>query len=107
MSRSYKKNPFYKDQCSRKFGKKLANRRVRAYLKDFNNVIKYKSYRKVYDSWDINDYISYETKRDVIRRYKSYLKEYENNIYIYGHPPFEKPNLNEMLRNWEKYHRRK
>ena len=107
MSRSYKKNPFYKDQSLRKFGKKMANRRVRAYLKDFNNVVKFKNYRKVYNSWDIHDFIFYETKKDIIRRYERDLKEYKNNIYVYDLPSFKEPNLNEMICDWEKYYRRK
>lgn len=58
MSRSYKKTPIYQDQPFKKFGKKYANKAVRLYLKD-NELASGKSYRKVYETWEIRDYKSY------------------------------------------------
>lgn len=60
MSNSYKKNPICKDNnSSKKWAKRQANGKVRRYLKNERNEFRTKSkdYRKVYNSWDINDYV--------------------------------------------------
>lgn len=54
MSRSYKKTPIVKDHDSGKGGKKWANRKVRNYKREIANG---KSYRKIFNSWDIHDSI--------------------------------------------------
>jgi hypothetical protein len=56
MSRSRKKNPVRKDTSGssyRKFAKREANRRVRRTL----DVADGKSYRRIYDPWNINDWV--------------------------------------------------
>ena len=56
MSRSRKKNPVLKDTSGsnyRKFAKKYANRKVRRTLE----VADGKAYRRVYDPWNINDWV--------------------------------------------------
>ncbi|QUH21925.1 hypothetical protein [Alkaliphilus sp. B6464] len=58
MSRSFKRTPVMKTgaQGSRKFSKRESNKKVRRY----NNVITNgKAYRKLYNSWNIYDYIFY------------------------------------------------
>lgn len=65
MSRSYKKHPITKDGGrSSKIGKKLANKKVRKNVDKLPS--KGKAYKKIYNSWDINDYISYWTEKDAI-----------------------------------------
>ena len=58
MSRSYKKYPFCKCENSCKSGKKFANRKVRRHKKEISNG---RSYKKLYESWDICDYQHKET----------------------------------------------
>jgi len=67
MSRSVKKNPVCKCGRSGKVGKKLANRRVRRALVDLPR--KSKAYKKIYQSYDICDYIVRWDKRDALVDY--------------------------------------
>jgi hypothetical protein len=56
MSRSRKKNPICKDTSGsnyRKFIKNYSNRKVRRTLEVANG----KSYRKIFETWNINDYV--------------------------------------------------
>lgn len=57
MSRSYKKHPYTKDggPTRVKFAKREANKKVRR----TDDVPNGKSYRRVFEPWDIHDYISY------------------------------------------------
>lgn len=56
MSRSYKKTPIAKDnRRGRKIAKRTANKKVR----NEHNVVSGKHYRKVFNTWDIYDYVSY------------------------------------------------
>ena len=56
MSRSYKHSPVYTDRkCGAKWWKRQANRKVRNHKDVLNN----KSYRKIYNPWEIHDYIIY------------------------------------------------
>ena len=81
MSRSYKKNPLWKCERSKKFGKKVANNKVREYRK-FNKTIKNGgSYKKIYDSWDICDCKSSMTFEEYKRRCSKFYKS-EKEIYI-------------------------
>ena len=54
MSRSYKKSKVVKD--STKGMKKLANRKVRSYLKRGKELSDGKGYKKVFESYDISDW---------------------------------------------------
>ena len=58
MSRSYKKHPVAPDKVSYN-SKRLANRKVRRSVNRGEELLKGKSYRKLYESWDIHDYIEY------------------------------------------------
>ena len=63
VSRSYKKTPIVKDNVGgRKYAKLQANKRVRRKKYVSNG----KQYRKVYNTWDINDYVSYCTLKEFL-----------------------------------------
>lgn len=62
MSRSYKRTPVMKCCGDSRYGKRQANKKVRR--SDKSVLYKRKQYRKVYDSWDINDVVLYWSKRD-------------------------------------------
>lgn len=73
MSRSYKHNPFCTDHSkhSAKWAKKQANRKVR-HSKDFLNG---NGYRKIYNSWNIRDWIWRESKYDAMAWYAKISSE--------------------------------
>ena len=72
MSRSYKKAPVYTDRKhGAKYWKRQANRKVRHHKEILNN----KSYRKVYNSWEIHDYVSRWTKAEAIVWYNKHKNE--------------------------------
>ena len=79
MSRSYKHNPIWTDRKhGAKWWKRQANRKVR-HCKDVMNG---KSYRKVYNPWNIHDHIIYESKADAIAWYERIThKEIKYNYY--------------------------
>lgn len=69
MSRSYKKTPIQKDNVGgRKSAKRTANKKVRQYK---GEIADGKSYRKIYCSWEIYDWISRVP-------YEEYRKDYED-----------------------------
>lgn len=55
MSRSRKKISIFK--CSTSGMKKAANKKVRLFLKNVESLTKGKYYKKVFDSWNIHDWI--------------------------------------------------
>ena len=66
MSRSHKKSPIVKDSGSKKWSKRQAAKAVRRYE---GIISKGSSYKKLFESWNINDFISYcpwnlEEKKD-------------------------------------------
>lgn len=65
MSRSFKKTPMTKCAGYGTYGKKLANRKVRHARNDV--AANGKSYRKMYETWNINDFISRCTRKDAER----------------------------------------
>lgn len=72
MSRSYKHSPVCTDRKhGAKWWKRQANRKVRHH----KNVLNNKSYRKVYNSWEIHDHIIYESKADAIAWYEGITHE--------------------------------
>ena len=80
MSRSYKKHPIYSDQwAGKKLGKKWANRKVRQDTCD--EVAKGKRYRKVYESWNIADYHSYQTEQEAREWYRLHKDEHRLSKY--------------------------
>lgn len=75
MSRSYKKTPIFK--CNTRQGKKLANQRVRAYLKRGGEIANGNAYKKVFQSYNISDYETYETLNEAIIDWERNEKYYE------------------------------
>lgn len=55
MSRSYKKHPWAGDNKG-KWKKRIANSKVRNYLKNYENTLKFSDFKKVHESWEICDY---------------------------------------------------
>lgn len=91
MSRSYKKTPVAKDNFGGKTGKRMANKKVR---KNKNELLKRGDYKKVSESWDINDFICYYSKEQAI---KDWYKEEKNN------PPYQNGWRHEKYHTLEKW----
>ena len=62
MSRSYKKTPVMKCCGDRRYEKRQANKKVRR--SDKTVLYRGKQYRKLYESWDINDVIVFWSRND-------------------------------------------
>lgn len=92
MSRSIKRKPVSKDCESGKWGKKQANRKVRR-EKEFSG--KGKQYKKIYNSWNIHDFVCYWTLDDAIKDW--YNEEKEPTQYQWRHKQFK------TLENWINY----
>ena len=95
MSRSYKKSPVYTDRDSGKYWKKIGNKRVR---RNKITLPKGKKYKKLYNSWEIHDYISRWDKYQALTRYYKYKEIYDDDYKS------EKDYLNKY---WKKYYFRK
>lgn len=74
MSRSYKKYPYWKIEKSCKKSKMFSNSKVRSYLKNGKEIQNGKSYKKIYESWDICDCHNSISFRE-------YSKKYGNDKY--------------------------
>lgn len=96
MSRSYKKNPFIKDQSYRKAGKRFANKRVRRLY----DTLQHRDYKKQYCSWGIHDYISYMSKDELI-------SEFWKSRKVKDHWMNKFNTLEEALSWWRKEYLRK
>lgn len=103
MSRSYKKSPVWTDRRNgAKFWKRVSNKKVRKYKGELANG---NAYKKIYDSWEIHDWVSYYTKQEAIDDY--YMRSSSYNPIRFNwqdeYPTLEKY-LNYM---WEHdYHRK-
>lgn len=97
MSRSYKKTPIVKDNIGGKTGKRFANKKVRR-LK--NELFKRKEYKKAYESWDINDYISYYTLEEAIKDWYKEEKENFPRELAWRHNEFK--TLEKWIQHWKK-----
>lgn len=86
MSRSYKHTPIIQDQNNKHFGKKYANKVVRQHNKkeiykaiqsdfEINDFINSgKSYKQLYETYNVCDFKFYKTKENAVCQYESYLK---------------------------------
>lgn len=101
MSRSYKKTPICKDRkTSSKANKRIANSKVR----HTDNIPNGKAYRKVFNTWDIHDYVSRYSYEEYMVDFYRDLKEYRNGIS--DESPFDdKRRFN--INDWFKCYRRK
>lgn len=81
MSRSYKHTPVITDRSgcphTAKYFKRQANRKVRHTF----NVPNGKQYRRVYNPWNIRDYICRESKSDAAAWYRKITSQ--NYPYLY------------------------
>ena len=100
MSRSYKKNPIHKD--SNKWAKKYANKVVRR----TKTIHSGKSYRKIFNSWDICDWSSRQTLNDLYR----YMEERTSanlNGDKYSFNYSSEVQKTEEIQRWHKFYLRK
>lgn len=101
MSRSYRKQPVWKDH--NRGMKTIANRKVRRALnRDYDLDLKHHLYKRYFCSWDICDYCSLVAKdfeqyyqREVVR-----WKKYRFNWW-YKDEPF--PTRKEVYKEWLSY----
>lgn len=99
MSRSYKKTPYCGDTKG-KDKKRLANSKVRMFLKNLNHRLPKMQYKRVYDQYDICDYYWMKDWQEYWQGCQlSYLR----------HPDWHRKPLNkkEEYRNWYKYYKMK
>lgn len=100
MSRSYKKIPIVK--VAPKNGtteKKFANKKVRRYKEAITNG---KAYRKLFNSWDIHDYVVRWTYEYYKEHYEKEVKMYKSGVIrynpcLYAHSYYD----------WYKHYKRK
>lgn len=91
MSRSHKKHPFNTDysRTVTKWHKRMANKAVRRYK---YYLPKGKLYRRIYNPWNIHDFVEYETEmmarewfrhnQEYINRFNLSYKDLDEDAYI-------------------------
>ena len=99
MSRSYKKTPWAGDTKG-KDKKRIANSKVRMFLKNLEHKVQNNAYKKIYETWDICDYGWMQNWDDY---WKFCLKRYIEHPEWYKKPP----NKNEEYRRWYKTYKMK
>ena len=100
MSRSYKRHPWCGDKKG-KSKKAAANSKVRMYLKNLDNILKYGAYKKLYESWDICDY-------GWLYSWNKYWEQKVNFWYRFDKKwgkPF--PDKKKVKKEWYKYYKMK
>ena len=103
MSRSYKKNPFVTDHSQgTKSMKRIANRVVRRRLKNEEDIPTRLKPKKMTESWYICDYRWRTTKEEAIVWFKEEVQNNPNGYFAIHFPTVE-----DYLKYWEKWHRRK
>lgn len=76
MSRSYRKTPILKETGKKK-KRTLANRKVRRKLNNPNyELADGRAYKKVFESWDISDYVTRLTLNEAIEDWYASVKQY-------------------------------
>lgn len=101
MSRSYKKHLRTKDSANKNM-KRFANKKVRT--NQDNLPSKGKSFKKIFESWEISDWNWYRSKREAIEEWE----EEESPHYIglaWRHERFK--TFEKWLQYWEKSIKRK
>ena len=98
ISNSYKKHTYSGDHKGKE-KKRCANKSVRMWLKDNpEEIIKGKSFKKIYESYDICDYgslCSWEEYWEGIIKYYQRMKQYGYDL--------KEPSKKEEYRNWKKH----
>lgn len=92
MSRSWKKNAYAGDHKG-KGKKRVANSKVRMYLKNLDNILQNSDYKKIYETWDICDYGALYT-------WKQYWEHTLYSWYKWGHKYYPFPDEKEEYREW-------
>lgn len=103
MGKSYKKHPYSKIAGYGKQGKIYANRRVRRSELD---TTERGSYKKLYCSWNIKDYISRYSYEQAAAYYRE-LERREPLGYIECSIFKQFPTFEDFMLDWEKNYRRK
>ena len=98
MSRSYKKTPYCGDTKG-KDKKKIANHKVRMYLKNTEYKLFRNDYKKIYDSYDICDFYWIISWNEYWNNELKYYKQYPNL--------FNKPDYKQTYRKWYKHYKMK
>ena len=102
MARSYKKNPVYKGNV--KGSKRQANKKVKALRKQNPDAIGQNGgYKKVYDQWEISDYLSRVSEKEWENMYKKYL----NSCQDWKIKIASECTLEQWMQRWRKYYKRK
>lgn len=102
ISRSYKKTPYCGDKKSKDL-KRYANRVVRQHLKNSHDKLNYKSYRKVYESWNICDF--YTIAPDFETYYKFMVDQWHSRQSNGWHEPY--PTREQTRKEYRKYYKNK
>ena len=98
MSRSRKKSHVSKDHPSKNM-KRFANKRVRQLLKRKpEEVLNYKQYRKVFQSYDLCDYIFFYPS------FEDFIKQAYSDEFTYHRPH---SSIEELKKYWNKRYVRK
>ena len=103
ISRSYKKTPYCGDKKSKDL-KRYANRVIRQRLKNSDDKLNYKSYRKVYESWNICDFCT------IAPDFETYYKQEIDRWYMYSIYPWFKdpfPTREQLRKEYRKYYKNK
>lgn len=104
MSKSYRKHLFG-IVCGSKEQKKNANRKVRQSLnRDHDLALPNKSYRKIFDSWDILDWVEHPGSFEHF--YERAIQYWERDFGYFGNFK-EKPTKKECKNLYDKWYRRK
>ena len=92
MARSVKKNPICTDgRDGRKWPKRQANKKVRRFKEDLADG---NAYKKLYETWDIHDYVSRYTWEEWLEWKKEEIESGETTI-------------EKEKKMWAKYYKRK
>ena len=106
MSRSYKKHPIYTDRDkagAAKFWKRRANRVIRHYNQ--RDRVQHNKYKRLFNSWEIHDWISRWSRREAIESYNSFFWDNREKDWVQR---WDYDSEEEFLnRHWAKYYRRK
>lgn len=102
MSRSYRHSDIVKQQNTKGM-KQYANRKVRRCYKNDDLPMKGKSYKKLFQSWDICDWKWIWTKQEAIEEWN----RPDGNKYYSSYLHRRYGTLEEYLKYWEKCTKRK
>jgi hypothetical protein len=112
MSRSYKKFPLFRDNLwgkSLKKGKQYANRKLRRLSKQYNlDIPNGSDYKRILvDSWDLWEYKSYQTEKDVINDWEQSQKRSANGGPTNRSKRHRESTLEEEINWWKSSYVRK